>query len=524
MRGPQELLGKPYCDDLMYNLMDILLVDVMLTRTERDVVEHLLKQASHVVTTAYLLEHVWGYARDAKTRTVSTTIERIRRKIEGQGFDIQTIWGQGFCLSIPDLAPDVMASLVQEIVAHEPSIWTACYYQDGAQALLAHEWGSLMWSGASEQLWEQVFEQALDREQLEEQGRCALDELLAYEVLDEAQCAVLGRLVKHVPLELDALHAFTCWVTSSISPVHAEQLLTRVVVHGLHAQALRLSIMGWLQTMNHHPELADVSFEQVRAMMAELPADALPDLWRRELWCLWFHGRNQLALELARWVMGLEATPMESANNLMRLGLLLMDQRDPETVVVLEEARAKFLALNAHDSAAWISVNLAFYFLCTQQLEHARRLIESVSLNLLLPSAHVTYVVTNALLSLRMSSPGGARWLSLHMPGISKDSKQMLSFVAVLFESETPRFDLAQLAQFFESPKGPWSHMQALIAAVGLERQPSWPMSNMARTYFEELVEAHVLGEEGLTSCFFRLLGMPVEHFSVVHQVHTADL
>ncbi|MCA9570503.1 MAG: winged helix-turn-helix transcriptional regulator, partial [Myxococcales bacterium] len=53
-----------------------------LTRTEAALIERLLEAAGGVVSRDSLLADVWGYGPNIKTRTLITTLSRVRAKIE----------------------------------------------------------------------------------------------------------------------------------------------------------------------------------------------------------------------------------------------------------------------------------------------------------------------------------------------------------------------------------------------------------------------------------------------------------
>lgn len=73
----------------------------MLTPTESALLTFLASKDEFVVSRAELLSTVWGYRAGARTRTVSTTVARLRAKIEDPSSDtlhLQTIHGQGLRL------------------------------------------------------------------------------------------------------------------------------------------------------------------------------------------------------------------------------------------------------------------------------------------------------------------------------------------------------------------------------------------------------------------------------------------
>lgn len=81
---------------------------VSLTKTEYAVLEVLARQPSQTVTRETLLEKVWGYVGEVNTRTVETTIWRLRQKIGDSGENprwIKTAPAGGYILSQETLKP-----------------------------------------------------------------------------------------------------------------------------------------------------------------------------------------------------------------------------------------------------------------------------------------------------------------------------------------------------------------------------------------------------------------------------------
>lgn len=71
-----------------------------LTITEFKLLYRLMQNAGNVVTSASLLQHVWGFEDETETDVVRTTVHRLRRKLqEGEdGPFLQTVYGVGFTL------------------------------------------------------------------------------------------------------------------------------------------------------------------------------------------------------------------------------------------------------------------------------------------------------------------------------------------------------------------------------------------------------------------------------------------
>ncbi len=81
---------------------------VSLTKTEYAVLEVLARQPSRTVTRETLLEKVWGYVGEVNTRTVETTIWRLRQKLGDSGENprwIKTAPAGGYILSQETLKP-----------------------------------------------------------------------------------------------------------------------------------------------------------------------------------------------------------------------------------------------------------------------------------------------------------------------------------------------------------------------------------------------------------------------------------
>jgi two-component system phosphate regulon response regulator PhoB len=73
--------------------------EVHLSATEIRLVLYLLQHLGHVRSREDLLEDVWGYNREASTRTIDTHIKRLREKLGVAGSLIQTVRGTGYRLS-----------------------------------------------------------------------------------------------------------------------------------------------------------------------------------------------------------------------------------------------------------------------------------------------------------------------------------------------------------------------------------------------------------------------------------------
>ena len=66
------------------------------TPTEFAMLSYLLKNSSRAVPRTELLPAVWGFENDSGTRVADDTVKRLRKKLQGTGVTIETIWGYGF--------------------------------------------------------------------------------------------------------------------------------------------------------------------------------------------------------------------------------------------------------------------------------------------------------------------------------------------------------------------------------------------------------------------------------------------
>ena len=81
--------------------------EVWLTKTEFQVLSHLVRSRGRVVSRAELLHVVWGHKRKFPTRAVDNLIARLRRKLKDPADSsrlIHTRWGLGYSLDA-DTAP-----------------------------------------------------------------------------------------------------------------------------------------------------------------------------------------------------------------------------------------------------------------------------------------------------------------------------------------------------------------------------------------------------------------------------------
>ena len=71
-----------------------------LTPTEYEVLKYLMLHADQAVSREELLNTVWGYETAVETRATDDTVRRLRRKLDGCGVSIESVWGFGFRLEV----------------------------------------------------------------------------------------------------------------------------------------------------------------------------------------------------------------------------------------------------------------------------------------------------------------------------------------------------------------------------------------------------------------------------------------
>ncbi|MFZ2012650.1 MAG: response regulator transcription factor [Nocardioides sp.] len=81
--------------------------EVVLTRTEWQLLEYLLDHAGQVLTRRQLWQHVWGYDFDPGSNTLDVFIGYLRRKTEagGEARLVQTVRGLGYVVREPTVRP-----------------------------------------------------------------------------------------------------------------------------------------------------------------------------------------------------------------------------------------------------------------------------------------------------------------------------------------------------------------------------------------------------------------------------------
>lgn len=77
--------------------------ELKLTKTEFQVLSHLLSTPEKAVSRDKLLSDIWGYS-EVETRVTDDTMKRLRKKLKDAGsrVHIETIWGFGFKLTLSE--------------------------------------------------------------------------------------------------------------------------------------------------------------------------------------------------------------------------------------------------------------------------------------------------------------------------------------------------------------------------------------------------------------------------------------
>ncbi|HUQ92319.1 MAG TPA: winged helix-turn-helix domain-containing protein [Bryobacteraceae bacterium] len=71
--------------------------EIILTRKEHELLALLVQNAGEIVPRKILLDRIWGYGKDIKTRTLDVHVRRLRKKLFPYGETyIETIFGVGY--------------------------------------------------------------------------------------------------------------------------------------------------------------------------------------------------------------------------------------------------------------------------------------------------------------------------------------------------------------------------------------------------------------------------------------------
>lgn len=75
---------------------------IVLTKTEYNLLELLLRRAGAVVRRETLMELVWGFDSDVQNNTLDAFVRLLRNKVDGEAEKrlIQTVRGVGYCLAV----------------------------------------------------------------------------------------------------------------------------------------------------------------------------------------------------------------------------------------------------------------------------------------------------------------------------------------------------------------------------------------------------------------------------------------
>jgi DNA-binding response OmpR family regulator len=95
---PTETYRDPHCTvDFQRQAVLIDNRTLTLTRKEFELFAMLVSNAGEIVPRGVLLQSIWGYSREIRTRTLDVHIRRLRKKLGAYGEQyIETIFGIGY--------------------------------------------------------------------------------------------------------------------------------------------------------------------------------------------------------------------------------------------------------------------------------------------------------------------------------------------------------------------------------------------------------------------------------------------
>ncbi|MGV3082280.1 response regulator transcription factor [Streptococcus dysgalactiae] len=99
----QSKTYKDLCLDSVARRAQLAGQELLLTKTEFDLLEVLMENAGRAYSRDELLERVWGF-EDIESRAVDDTVKRLRKKWQAypSQVGIATVWGYGFRLGVAD--------------------------------------------------------------------------------------------------------------------------------------------------------------------------------------------------------------------------------------------------------------------------------------------------------------------------------------------------------------------------------------------------------------------------------------
>ena len=103
MAQMQEALSHSYCDvhlqvDFEQKTVTLDSVHLTLTNKEFELLALLVRHPGELICRETLLQRVWGYSEEIRTRTLDVHVRRLRRKI-GAAYSwhyIETVFGMGY--------------------------------------------------------------------------------------------------------------------------------------------------------------------------------------------------------------------------------------------------------------------------------------------------------------------------------------------------------------------------------------------------------------------------------------------
>lgn len=500
-------------------LVELLFPNIAFTPTEQNVLSYLLAQPNTLIPQEQLLREVWGYDTNIKTRTVSTTIERIRRKTQDSKLTIQTIWGQGLRLDTTTLAVDELLPIAKYCIGDDFDTWCSHYHLSEAHLLSHTEHADELYRLAcSIEAWHDAFGQVLGRARLTESGARYLQKLCQQNTLTAHDVFVLEQVSQHVPLNEHHLDRMEHWSMSSMSPEQTYNILKSARTTAADAEALRTGLMGFFAALTQRFNLSNTLFKKAHQIRAK-DDEIISRVYFVEAISLSLTGAYAESIRCAERAVELAMTPTQRATGSAFLGKMYVDCQIKEAEQTLldtidaliseKETSSNYLLIHT------TQIVLALWYVQHDQLETAENVLAEVSESMLHPNNHISYVITQALLALRKQDQSGERWLRYRMPGISSGAQDMLDFLHALFQSLKPHFQPEVMRVHLKTPSGPRAHIRALTAACALDAKPLWSIRPKARQHFSQLRHRYKQQDLTLIEFYFALGDLSLEAYGV---------
>lgn len=500
-------------------LVDLLLPDSTLTLTERNVLSYMLAQPNILISHEQLLREVWEYNTPIKTRTVSTTIERIRRKIQHSGLEIQTVWGQGLILDTTALSVEDVIPIVRHCIGDDEETWCSHYHLSEAHLLSHTEHATELYRlSCSVGVWQDAFTHVLGRARLTASGALYLRKLCQQNTLTTHDVFILEQVTQHVPLDIHHLDKLEHWSMSSLTPTQAYDILKAARTTTASVDVLRMGLMGFFAALTQRVNLSNTLFKKAH-QAKESDSEIMSRVYFVEAISLSLTGSYSASMRCAERSVELAQSPIQRATGNAFLGKMYADCRKTEAETTLLDAIETLSHIDETDTSKLLrhsaQIALAQWYVQCDQKTQAQALLVVIDEHDLHPNNHISYAITNALLALRQHDPTGERWLRYRMPGISSGAQEMIDFLHALFQSLKPHFQPEVMHVHLQTPSGPRAHLRALTAACVLNTKPLWPLRPNARQHFLHITDAHHNQHLTPIECYFAFGELSLEEYVI---------